>query len=177
MFTGLLALVACTSTPAEVTRSDVAALEAAILALSPDVDPDEAARAAQLAYTRTAELKEAYEITDPPLVHNAKVNMGLRPRGLCWHWADDMEQVLAAQGFQTLSLHRAIANATTLRIDHSTVIVSAKGEGMFDGIVLDPWRKGGELTWVGTDVDPKYKWVPRHIVFADRARRERLKNF
>ena len=127
-----------------------------IQALGPEVDPEEAHRAARVAFERTAELARAYRITDPPLVHNAKVNMGLKPRGLCWQWADDMESRLAEEEFRTLELHRAIANwDNDFRIDHSTVIISARGDGMFDGIVLD--------------ADPRYTWHPRHLVFAARA--------
>lgn len=174
---GTAPLAACVSAPPEVTRAEVAALEVALIALGPDVDPEEAARAARVSYARTEELRRAYRITDPPLVHNTKVNMGLKPRGLCYQWADDMETRLRAERFETFTLHRAIANATTLRIDHSTLIISARGADMFDGIVLDPWRKGGELTWVRTDADPKYVWVPRAQVFADRAARERLRNY
>lgn len=179
-FVGLLAtapLAACVSAPPPASRADVDALAESLAALAPSVDSEEAIRAARLAYARTEELRRAYQITDPPLVHNAKVNMGLRPRGLCWHWAEDMEAALRAQHFKTFSLHRAIANATTLRIDHSTVIISARGADMFDGIVLDPWRKGGVLTWNPVTSDPHYKWVPRAKVFADREKRERLKNF
>lgn len=170
-------LVACVSAPPLATQDEILELAGALAALSPEVDREEAARAARISYARTAELREIYQITDPPLVHNAKVNAGLRPRGLCWHWADDLEARLRAENFQTFSFHRAIANATSLRIDHSTVIISAKGEGMFDGMVLDPWRKGGVLTWVPTATDPKYKWVDRQIVFANRIERERLKNY
>ena len=72
------------------------------MALGPEVDPDEAARAAEIAFSYTRELAIQYQITDPPLIHNTKVNMGLKPRGLCWHWAEDMERRLKAEGFQTL---------------------------------------------------------------------------
>ena len=173
----LAPLGACAARFEPATKADVDALAAQLVALSSEVDPEEAQQAARLAYARTEELRVAYQITDPPLVHNAKVNMGLRPRGLCWQWADDLESALRAAKFRSFALHRAIANATTIRIDHSTVIISARGQGMFDGIVLDPWRKGGMLTWVATTQDPEYKWVPRAKVFADRAARERLKNY
>ena len=63
--------------------------------------------------------------------------MGLKPRGLCWHWAEDIERRLRAEDFQTLDLHRAIANANNIRIEHSTTIVSRRGDGMYDGLVLD----------------------------------------
>lgn len=150
------------------TASEVVALEQAILSLSPEVDPEEAARAARIAMTYPLELRERYGVTDPPLIHNTKVNMGLRPRGLCWHWADDLEARLALEGFETLDLHRAIANATSILIDHSTVVISARGDVMEEGIVLDGWRDGGDLFWSRVADDPRYKWERRADVFARR---------
>lgn len=141
--------------------ADVLAMARSILSLSGGIDPEEAARAARISYEYTAQLRQEYQITDPPLVHNFKVNRGERPRGLCWHWAEDMEKRLLAEGFRTLDVHRAIANHDNIRIDHSTAIVSAKGASMYDGMVVDPWRLGGELTWVKTREDPRYKWAPR----------------
>lgn len=146
--------------------ADKLALARAILALSPTIDPQEAARAAAISYDYTAQLVVEYEITDPPLLHNFKVNRGIKPRGLCWHWAEDMERRLKAENFQTLDLHRAIANHDNIRIDHSTAIVSAKGATMFEGMVIDPWRKGGVLTWMRVTEDDRYAWRPRAEVLA-----------
>lgn len=172
-----LALGACAAPPGggpgHYEPDQVVELTRAIEALGPGVDPAEAARAARIAYTHTAELARRYEITDPPLIHNMKVNAGLKPRGLCWHWAEDIEARLDAEGFETLEMHRAIANADhPIFIDHSTAIISARGDDMFDGIVLDPWRKGGILTWNATLGDPKYTWVPQAVVH--ERRRERM---
>ncbi|WP_424984602.1 hypothetical protein [Microbulbifer sp. S227A] len=161
-----LALTACTgatSGPADDPRG----LTRAILALGPDVDPDEARRAAMIAYSHSRELAIAYEITDPPLVHNTKVNMGLKPRGLCWHWAEDMQTRLLSESFRTLDIHRAIANADNpLRIDHSTALISARDRPMQSGIVLDPWRNGGRLFWARVADDRRYDWQPQNAVLA-----------
>jgi len=164
----ILGLGACSSAPP--ARSDDAArLAAQIQALGPEVDPEEAQRAARIAYTYTAQLAQEYQITDPPLIHNAKVNKGLRPRGLCWHWAEDMERRLKQEEFRTLTLHRAIANADNpFRIDHSTAIISRRGDSMYDGVVLDPWRYGGVLFWSPLREDTRYDWVPRDIVLEKR---------
>lgn len=153
--------------------NEVAPLSSRIAALGPDVDPEEAARAARIALTYPLELRARYEVSDPPLIHNTKVNMGLRPRGLCKDWADDMEARLAAEGFRTLTFHRAIANADTARIEHSTVIISARGAGLYDGLVLDPWRFGGDLYWGPVTEDPTYRWLPRLQAFEARRARER----
>jgi hypothetical protein len=168
----LVLLAACATPQSEtVVKSlgDVARLEAAILALGDDVDPEEAARAARIAFEHTAVLKREYRITDSAIVHNMKVNAGLRPRGLCWHWAEDIENRLAAEQFETLELHRAIANADNpILLDHSTAIVSAKGDAFDEGIVLDPWRYGGTLFWSPLLQDTRYEWVERSVVFAQR---------
>ena len=170
----VLALAACSAPPPGAKMDEVAALAAAIRALGPEVDAEEADRAARIAFVHSSELAVQYRITDPPLIHNTKVNMGLRPRGLCWHWAEDMERRLKREDFETLDLHRAIANSQNpFRIEHSTTIVSRKGDDMFDGIVVDPWRKGGKLTWIGTRADTDYKWLPQRQVLVAKQDRKR----
>ncbi|MEL7097391.1 MAG: hypothetical protein AAGM84_01055 [Pseudomonadota bacterium] len=170
-----LFLAACSAHDApRATETEIASLTRAFMAMGPQVDPDEAARAARIAFDYPLQLRAQYQVTDPPLIHNAKVNAGTRPRGLCWHWADDMQARFAAEGFQTLDLHRAIANSDNMLIDHSTVIVSAKGDGWSEGIVTDPWRYGGRLFWSPTLDDRRYNWIPRQQVFAERRRREGL---
>ena len=165
-----LAIAAC-STTTKTPPNDTEALAHAILALAPDVAPDEARRAAQISYTHAHDLAIAYEITDPPLVHNTKVNMGLKPRGLCWHWAEDMEKRLVAENFRTLDIHRAIANSDSpLRIDHSTALISARGQPMQSGLVLDPWRNGGRLFWSSVKNDQRYDWQPQQQVLAQKYR-------
>ncbi|WP_254436584.1 hypothetical protein [Ruegeria arenilitoris] len=169
----ILGLGACSSAP-PARSDDVARLAAQIQALGPEVDPEEAQRAARVTYAYTAQLAQEYQITDPPLIHNAKVNKGVRPRGLCWHWAEDIERRLKQENFRTLTLHRAIANADNpFRIDHSTAIISRRGDSMYDGVVLDPWRYGGVLFWSPLREDTRYDWVPRDIVLEKR-RQEQL---
>ncbi|WP_348657283.1 hypothetical protein [uncultured Sulfitobacter sp.] len=171
----LLTLSACAlprnGPPPLGTEADISALTRAITELSPSVDPAEAARAARIAYRHTHELAIAYQITDPPLIHNVKVNNGSKPRGLCWHWAEDLEKRLLAEGFATLDMHRAIANGDSrLLLDHSTAIISAAGAQMEAGLVLDPWRQGGELFWSPVMSDPRYDWEPREEVLRRNGR-------
>ena len=174
---GLLVLAGCGVPPEKrlpAGEPEIAELRSQIMALGPEVDAEEADRAARIAFLHTRELALAYQITDPPLIHNTKVNMGLRPRGLCWHWAEDMEKRLDAEGFETLEMHRAIANAEArFRIDHSTAIISRKGDGYLQGVVLDPWRLGGVLTHVPTLEDPDYDWDAQQDVL-ERRRLEAL---
>ncbi|MFY0692270.1 MAG: hypothetical protein JXR14_10165 [Paracoccaceae bacterium] len=175
-FLAVLVVSGCTTTTEgepQVTRQDqIGQLAEGILALGPDVDPEEAARAARIAYEYTSQLAVEYQITDSAIIHNMKVNQGLRPRGLCWHWAEDMENRLKQENFQTLEMHRAIANARNpFRLEHSTAIVSRRGDSMHDGVVLDPWRYGGVLHWAPTLEDTRYTWRPRLEVLEEKRQR------
>ncbi|WP_324753770.1 hypothetical protein [Roseovarius sp. Pro17] len=159
--TGLL--VGCGAAPATLsTSSGITGLESAILALGPNVDPAEAARAARMAYAVTADLVREYEIVDTPLVHNAKVNVGLKKRGLCYHWARDIQTRMTHARYVTLEFNRLVANAENpFRLEHSTAVVFARGDSWKNGIVLDPWRTGGTLHWDQVRDDTKYDWKLR----------------
>ncbi|GAA6179215.1 hypothetical protein NBRC116594_06530 [Shimia sp. NS0008-38b] len=159
-------LASCGAVPDEALTPDVAGLTQEIQDLDASVSAEEAARVAQISYSYSMQLRAEYNVTDPALVHNAKVNRGSRPRGLCWHWADDLETRLRQESLQTLTLHRAIANHDNIRIEHSTVILSAKGQPISEGIVLDPWRYGGHLYWAPIEQDVRYNWEERSKVFA-----------
>ncbi len=167
--TDVAGLRALPGSPPPGTEADIAELTAAILALGPGVDPAEAGRAARVSYEYTYRLALEYQITDPALVHNFKVNRGWKPRGLCKHWAEDMERRLLAENFQTLQIHRAIG--ALVGVDHSTAIISRRGDSMYDGIVVDPWRRGGRLTWIRTDIDTAWGWEPQFKVLDEQARR------
>ncbi|KJS41573.1 hypothetical protein [Roseovarius sp. BRH_c41] len=168
----LVVLAGCGAPPPPPESQEVTRLAAAIRSLGPEVDAEEAERAARITYEHTHQLALEYEITDPPIVHNTKVNMGLKPAGLCWHWARDIEDRLKQEEFQTLDLHRAVANSeNAFRLEHSTAIVSAKGDAFDQGIVLDPWRKGGQLTWTPVVDDRSYKWEKRNDVVARKLER------
>ena len=176
---GALALTACSAPPPETGKSEaqsIAELTQSIRALGDHVDSEEATRAATIAYQYTSQLAVEYEITDSPLIHNTKVNAGLKPRGLCWHWAEDIQNRLNAEGFESLQVHRAIANADNpFLIDHSTALISAKGDTMYEAIVLDPWRYGGVLFWAPFAEDDRYDWHPQAEVLERKRQQNSLR--
>ena len=171
----LMSLWGCGANPARhgpPSESDIASLEGMILALGPGVSAEEAERAARVAIQHARELAVSYRITGSPLWHNTQVNLGFKERGLCWHWAEDMEARLLAERLDTLEVHRAIANAfNPFRIEHSTAVISRKGDGFERGIVLDPWRLGGTLTFVPVLEDLEYKWEEQKEVLAKKRQR------
>lgn len=147
--------------PAPQDDGSVARLAAEIQKLGPDIDPAEAHLVARLSHEYSLELKRQYNVTDPPIIHNAKVINGFRERGLCNDWTEDLLKRLRQEDLKTLSLHWATSPPTPFRIIHHTTVVSRKGETLYDGIVLDPWRASGNLFWDNTRDDTRYNWRPR----------------
>ncbi|MDH3220092.1 MAG: hypothetical protein OEO19_11230 [Gammaproteobacteria bacterium] len=164
---GCAGRVAVPDLPPIVETRRIEELNLAILSLRADVDSGEARRAATIAIRYSQQLAREYEITDSAIVHNLKVNLGLRPRGLCVDWTADLLARLAQERFRSLDLHWAIANyESAFRLEHSTVVISARGEAMQRGLVLDPWRHSGWLYWAPASNDPGYPWKPQAEVHA-----------
>ncbi|UWQ45843.1 hypothetical protein [Leisingera aquaemixtae] len=170
------ATLAGCGTPPTATKNDVEELSLALQSLDTGVDPGEARRAAEIAYSYSAQLAKQYDVTTSPIIHNTLVNSGVKARGVCVHYAEDMQARLNQENFQTLSMLRAIAEPKSdFRIDHSTAVIAANGDGIYDGIVLDPWRYGGKLYWSATTKDPRYNWEPRLEVLRRKYERRMVK--
>ena len=176
LLSALLALGGCATPPSpgdsgrtgHATRA--AALSAVLAGIGPGVDAAEAAELARVAVFYPLELSARYQLTTPPLWHNTLVNLGIKPRGLCVEWAQDLLDRLHQIGASTLQLHWGIANQDALfRLEHYAVIVTARGQPFRTGIVLDPWRNSGALFWAPLTGDRQYTWLPLHEGTVERA--------
>ncbi len=164
----LLVLSSCAITapslelPPAVESRRLNQLDQSIQALGTDINPAESKRAANIAIQYSRTLAQEYDLIGSPLFHNLMVQIGLRKRGLCIDWTTDLMARLRQENFRSLELHRAIANYETLfQFEHSSVIVSARGSSIEQGLVLDPWRNSGQLFWAPTLLDKGYRWKPR----------------
>jgi len=136
----------------------IEALRKAIMTLGPNIVPSEANFVAREAVLHPKVLANRYKLMSPPLIHNVLVNYGKRPRGLCWQWTHDMGKQIN-RPMKSLHFFHGVAFRRNYWKEHSTLVVAAKGKGVPDGIVLDPWRFSGELFWSRVKDDKKYPWV------------------
>jgi hypothetical protein len=161
----LLVLVATLSLTAQArkkdpefaTGADDPVLRGSIMKLAPGVDPQEARRVAEIAYTTGRDLKKEWNMTWPPGYHNFLVNTGKRKGGLCFQFAERLLWRLAAQKWNTLEFHWAESFERSFS-EHNVIVVTAKGQDFFQGIILDNWRYGGRLVWGPVLEDPHYRW-------------------
>jgi hypothetical protein len=103
----------------------------------------------------------------PAIWHNVLVNSGVRKRGLCYQWSDDLSAKLDSLHLNNLQVRRGVARLETRR-EHSSVVLTAPGQAFDQGIVLDAWRHSGRLYWGPVKAD-KYPWIEVEVVAESEA--------
>ncbi|MCU0605669.1 MAG: hypothetical protein MUC33_23775 [Desulfobacterales bacterium] len=137
----------------------IATLQASLKDLGPATDPDEARRVAYTAVADSLKLAEDYRVATPALWHNLLIQMGVRERGLCYHWTEDLMKRLQALDLKSYQLHWGVAHKGSDLREHNSVVVTARNQPFDTGLVLDPWRNSGELAWAAVRQD-EYPWEP-----------------
>ncbi len=130
----------------------------AIMTLGPNIVQSEAKFVAREAVLYPKILANRYKLMSPPHFQNVLVNYGRRERGLCYQWTRDMGLQIN-RPMKSLHFFHGVAFRRDYWKEHSTLVVAAKGKGVPDGIVLDPWRDSGTLFWSHVKDDKKYPWV------------------
>ena len=139
------------------TEAKVRTLQDALMALSPACSTEEAGELAVSAVLYPRKLAARYELVAPPYLHNFLITVGVKQRGLCYHWAGDLMAYLKEKRFKHFDLYRAVAEQGGLR-EHHSVVVTAKGGSFADGIVLDAWRGSSDLYFARVAADDEYGW-------------------
>lgn len=137
--------------------AEEAQLADALRRLGPGVQLVEAERAAHVLVQAVEEARLAGRLEGGAVRRNLAVNLGWHDWGLCWHWAELLGRRLKEEEFHTLRFHWGCAHAGSTLREHNAVVLTAPGQKFADGLVVDPWRKGGQLTWILVSQD-RYPW-------------------
>ena len=156
----IIALVVCVGTALARDERSIKDLGKALAALAPDVDPGEAELLSMTAHTTSRSLAREYRVVLNPEFQNFLINIGLRQRGYCAHFARDIGTRLKTLKLKTLVLHWGAAFAGTSGEDNC-LVVTARNQPFQDGILLDGWRRAGRLFWSAVKKDYEYE-VEQH---------------
>jgi hypothetical protein len=132
-------------------------LQKAIKNLSIYVNQEEAQKIAELSVIYSLKFANQYKLVTPPLFHNTLININLKDRGLCYHFARDLAKELKKQNLQTLDFRWAVHDKGKY-FEHTSVVVTPKKGAFEEGIVLDAWRGSGRLYWNYLRDDTQYDW-------------------
>jgi hypothetical protein len=146
-------------TTMQVASRDLAAAQALmnqIAALSPRVRPEEAARLTECVYNAARQLRREYQVVWPPLFNNVLVNSGIKKRGLCFQWAEDLLIRLDPLKLKSIELRWGEAQVGTSH-ENNCIIITATGQPFNSGIILDCWRHSGHVYWSAV-VSDRFLW-------------------
>ena len=146
--------------PLEQRQAKVLNLQNMLLHLGSKVDVYEAKDLAKRSVEHSYFLAQKYKSIDVPWLQNTLVNIGLKKRGLCYEWAEDLLHFLIKKHYRSFSLHVVGANIGYLN-EHNALCVSLKDKGINNSILLDAWRDSGDLYFKRIREDKKYKWKER----------------
>ena len=144
------------STSFQVPRSDSAKadeLANQLAALSSGVDRTEAKLLADCAYATVSQLRRQYRMFGTPIFNNFLIYHGLKKRGYCYQWSEDLLVALDALKLSSLELRWGESNPGNWR-ENNCIVVTAKGHPFRSGIVLDCWRHLGHLYFRPVVADP-----------------------
>ena len=150
-------VTAGTPSPVQVYWDKIKQLEQELIALSEMIDKTEARILAEAAVRESAVLAEEYQLVRPAVAHNLLVAFGMRERGLCYHWTEDLMKRFQSLDLKSVQFHWAVAYRGSDLREHNCVVITATGQPFLEGIVLDPWRNSGSLYWSRVSKD-RYPW-------------------
>jgi hypothetical protein len=117
-----------------------------LAALSPRVNPEEAKLLAACAFATVGKLRREYRMFGTPIFNNFLVYHGIRKRGYCYQWSEDLLVALDKLKLRTLELRWGEAHPGTWR-ENNCIVVTAKGQPFSQGIMLECWRHLGHLSF------------------------------
>ena len=154
-------LAGCAVTPPLAPQDRVIRLTLLLQSLDSNIPPDEAEQLSKDIFHRTQQLTKEFAMTSPPVFHNFLVTVGLREKGLCYHWSDALYSHLIEKGYTSFEFHLAGANIGEYFYEHNALVVVAKGGKVEEGVIIDPWRDSGELFFSTLKNDDAYRWQHR----------------
>ncbi len=144
----------------EASREKIQLLQEDLAALNQQADLLEAGQVAETAVTYTNQLAEEYHLVHPAVLHNVLIRLGLKDRGLCYHWTEDLLKKLQSLELRSYQLRWGVAHRGSELREHNSVVITARGQPFEKGMVLDPWRNSGDLYWALIKTD-RYPWKER----------------
>jgi len=104
----------------------------------------------------TFTLKKEYKIGTFPVVHNLFLQMGLKKRGACKHWAEDLLVAISGVDHPHFTAYWAEAHPGNI-LEHNVAVLAPKGQPITEGLIIDPWRTAGKPFWIPLK-DDNHPW-------------------
>jgi len=148
---------ACSTKNIYTNENRIKQLSLDIQSLSKKIDKEEAKKLSFEAITYSKKLAKRYEVTTPALFHNTLINLNIKKRGYCYHYANDLQRYLKTKKFKTFEFIRAVSKRGEY-FEHSSLVLTRDDLSFENSLILDAWRDTGELFWSKVKDDKEYIW-------------------
>jgi len=102
-------------------------------------------------------LRKKYKSFFIPIFHNMMMDVGIKKRGACKHWAEDILEYVRPIKREFFYAAWGEANMGTF-MEHNVAVLIPEGRPFEDGLMFDPWRTSGNPFWVKLKDDKHYRW-------------------
>lgn len=155
-------LYGCSVKPVEVHQTQLYQLTVLLQGLDTSIPKHESIQLSKDIFEMTRFLTKEFELTKPALWHNFLVNIGVKEKGLCYHWSDALYLYLNEKKYVHFSFHLVGADIGEYFFEHNALVIVTKNARMLeDGILIDPWRDSGNLYFSKLKEDTSYQWKHR----------------
>ncbi|NVJ53587.1 MAG: membrane lipoprotein lipid attachment site-containing protein [Campylobacteraceae bacterium] len=121
------------------------------------IDKQEAKEFSKSIILYSSFLAKKYEVNTHPLIHNTLINLNLKEKGLCYHYANDLLKYINYKNFKSFNFKKIISKRNEY-FEHTALILTRKDISFENSIVLDAWRNAGKLYFSKVKNDKQYKW-------------------
>ena len=153
--------IGCSVKPYIPPQDKIDKLSLLLQSLDKDISQKQSKKLSKDIFQKTAQLTKAFKLTSPPLWHNTLVGVGLKKKGLCYHWSDALYSYLLSKNYTSFEFHLVGANIGKYFSEHNALVVVSKKCSIKEGIIVDPWRNSGKLYFSKVNKDKKYQWKHR----------------
>ncbi len=107
------------------------------------------------------DISQEYRVTVSALITNVLINTGIKKRGFCYHYVNDLIKTLRTSHWKFFDMHWGEAWAGTFR-ENNALIITAKGAPFSTGLAVDAWRTAGKPFWTKVEGD-RFPWTKAFI--------------
>lgn len=128
-----------------------------IIKSSEHIDKNEASDFSENIILYSSFLVKSYKVNTHPLIHNTLINLNLKQKGFCYHYANDLLKYISYKNYKSFKFKKIVSNRNNY-FEHTAIILTREDISFENSIVLDAWRDAGKLYFSKIKDDKKYIW-------------------
>jgi hypothetical protein len=152
----------CTVNTPSLPNTEIIQLATLLQRSSPLSTYSESLKLSQDIFTQIKVLNKVFQRTTSPKYHNFLITLGLKKKGLCYHWSDALYHHFKTQkSYPSFTFHLMVSNKGSYWKEHNTLVIVPIDQAIEEGVIIDPWRDTHQLYFSKVKDDTDYHWIHR----------------